>query len=450
MSVKVLLDQINVQSPCTASWDAMTGNDQIRFCHHCSLSVHNLSEMTSRQVFKLIAKSNGRLCIRYMRRPDGSLDTSKSLRSSAVKLHRISRRVSQVAAGAFTATLSVTGAMAQSSQCSGPSCNDSGVSEINNRWKPRASVNGRVTAANGEPIPAASVALFNEQTQSALYTSTSATGEFRFEELDASTYKVRFEAQGFSPREVLGVYLSEGAASRIDQMLPAESLKAEEAEEEGEERRQIFVGGAIAVVAPKDPFIRAVQQDDLERVTALIAGRDVNRRDEASGTTALEHAVRNANREMVQLLITAGAKVNAQNTAGDTVLMMMDTDATSDLVWDLINAGAKVDAQDKEGNTALMEAAGYNNQELLKTLLEAGAKVNAKNKQGQTALILAAAEGLVNNLRILINAGAEVNALDQEGKNALFYASDNTRSAAVRLLKANGGDEAVAARIEEK
>ena len=31
------LDQIQVDSPCNAEWDSMTGNDQIRFCDHCNL-----------------------------------------------------------------------------------------------------------------------------------------------------------------------------------------------------------------------------------------------------------------------------------------------------------------------------------------------------------------------------------------------------------------------------
>jgi hypothetical protein len=427
----------------------MTGNDQIRFCDHCSLSVHNLSEMTSKQVLRLIGKSHGRVCIRYIRRPGGALATSTSLHASAGKLHRIGRRVSKVAAGAFTASLSISGAAAQTTECSGSSCNNSAVSQIDTRWHPRASIVGKVTTLAGAPIPAASIAIFNERTQAGLFTSGNFNGEFRFEGLESGIYTVRFEAPGFSPVERKGVYLGENMSTRVDQTLSTERLETP-GDEEQEQEHFVVTSGVVAIVAPKDPFIRAAQEDDLEKVTALLAGRDVNLRDKDSATTALEHAVRNANREMVQLLLSAGANVNAQNRGGETVLMMMDQDATSDLVWDLINAGAKVELINNGGNTALMEAASTNNQELLKTLLEAGANVNVKNKQGQTALMMAASEGLVNNIRTLILAGAEVNALDKEGKNALFYATDNTQSAATRLLKSHGSVEVVAKKVEEQ
>ena len=61
MSAKALIGQIQVQNPCASAWDLMVGNDQIRFCEHCHLSVHNLTEMTRNQVMRLIARSEGRL-----------------------------------------------------------------------------------------------------------------------------------------------------------------------------------------------------------------------------------------------------------------------------------------------------------------------------------------------------------------------------------------------------
>jgi Carboxypeptidase regulatory-like domain len=75
MTAKVLISQIKVENPCSVAWDSMIGNDQIRFCEHCNLSVNNLSELTQKQVLRLISKSDGRLCVRYHRRPDGSLVT---------------------------------------------------------------------------------------------------------------------------------------------------------------------------------------------------------------------------------------------------------------------------------------------------------------------------------------------------------------------------------------
>jgi ankyrin repeat protein len=433
MPAKTFLDQIRV-NPCTQSWDSMVGNDQFRFCKHCNLSVHNLAEMTRKEVERLIAKSQGRLCVRYQRRPDGSLRTLPA----AQKLHRITRRASQVAAGAFSASIAFTGA-ALSQVTAEAYVRPAAIGNLDPQVLMGAAVVGMVRDQSGAAIPSASVSITSDQNKIALYTSVTMAGEFRFEGLTAGIYSLRVEAPGFSASELSNVYVQADTETRLDQILQAESLVGEDEVEGTQEFRS--VGGAVIYVAPSDPFILAAQQDDIQEVTKLLAGRDVNARDKTSNTTALEHAVRNSNREMVQLLIGAGAKVNLGNPAGQTVLMMLDGDATSDLVWDLVNAGAKVNIKDNDGETPLMTAARYNNVDVIKTLLEAGAEVNARNKEKQTALFEAAAYGHVNVIRTLVHAGADVNLLDHEGKNALSFAVDGGHPASVRLLRNQGASE---------
>ena len=114
MAPKNFLNNLTIPSPCTADWNSMIGNDQVRFCEHCNLDVHNLSLMTRNQAQRLVARSNGRLCVRYHHDSAGRPLTLPVRQ----KLHRIGRRVSRIAAGAFTATLSVTSAVAQNSASS--------------------------------------------------------------------------------------------------------------------------------------------------------------------------------------------------------------------------------------------------------------------------------------------------------------------------------------------
>jgi hypothetical protein len=42
MSRKDFSGLLNITSPCQADWHSRFGNDRIRFCEHCRLSVHNL------------------------------------------------------------------------------------------------------------------------------------------------------------------------------------------------------------------------------------------------------------------------------------------------------------------------------------------------------------------------------------------------------------------------
>ena len=441
MAPKNFLNTLTIPSPCTADWDSMIGNDRVRFCEHCNLEVHNLSMMTRNQAQRIVSRSNGRLCVRYRHDSSGRPITLPM----GQKLHRIGRHVSRIAAGAFTATLSVTSAVAQNSASSqSGSWNPPHTTQPNARWALGSSIAGTVTDQNGAVIPGATISLSNAELQVALYASTDFNGQFRIESLQAGVYKLRIEAPGFAADQTDGVYAQANGETRVDRTLNVATIEETVDVEDTTKVELSSGGGMVAFIAPESPFVRAAQQDNLEALTALIAGMDVNLRDKRSGTTALEHAVKNANREMVQLLLSAGANVNAKNPEGETVLMMLDDDATGDLVWDLLNARADVNLKDKSGTTALMQIAVSNNLEALKTLLDAGAEVNARNKLGRTALMLAASEGFVNNVRALVLAGADINVTDKDNMDALAHASENDHTAVVRFLKAKGAMETVA------
>ena len=47
-----------------------------RFCAQCNLNVYNLSGMTRNEAESLIARNEGRLCVRFYRRADGSIITT--------------------------------------------------------------------------------------------------------------------------------------------------------------------------------------------------------------------------------------------------------------------------------------------------------------------------------------------------------------------------------------
>jgi len=101
------LDHVQVAAPCKADWEQMIGSDRMRFCGQCNLNVYNLSGMSRSEAESLIARNEGRLCVRFYRRFDGSIITS----DCPIGLSAIRRRVSYltkalVAAGlAFLASI---------------------------------------------------------------------------------------------------------------------------------------------------------------------------------------------------------------------------------------------------------------------------------------------------------------------------------------------------------
>ncbi len=98
-----VLEDVRVAAPCTAAWTAMTGDDRARMCGECNRHVYNLSAMTREQATALIAEREGRLCVRFFQRADGTILTA----DCKVGVRRRRRRRLAIAG----ATVAVAGAV---------------------------------------------------------------------------------------------------------------------------------------------------------------------------------------------------------------------------------------------------------------------------------------------------------------------------------------------------
>lgn len=436
MSARDLSNQLKIKNPCSASWDEMIGNNQIRFCEHCELTVHDLSQLTPKRVRRLVAKSRGRLCVRYQSLPDGSI----LLKAIPKKVHQIQRRVSRIAAGAFSATLTLTNAMAQ------PGADRLGY-ERTFTYENGASVEvialsatikGRVIDPHGAVIQGAGITLGTDDAPYLLGAISDSLGEYRLEGLQPGNYRLTITAPNFANHEIPGLVITTGV-TQIESSLEIAVTQYEVevvAPEQQSEQLEVL-SGAVAIQA-EEPLIRAANDDDLQDLERLLTRDNVNARDKNTGRTALEHAVLNNNREMVQVLLAAGADVNSRDASKQTALMLLGSETTVEIVWDLINAGAKVNLRDEEGDTALTEIASEKNLPALMALLHAGAKVENKNDEGQTALIVAARSEQVANVRALVRAGADINARDKKGWTALDHALEEGNYLVIKLLQSYG------------
>jgi hypothetical protein len=99
---KSTLNKVRIAAPCSADWDNMFGNERVRFCEQCQLHVYNLSDMSKAEAERLIGQTEGRLCVRFYRRNDGSIITE----NCPVGLRAIKRRLSRVATAVATSVLS--------------------------------------------------------------------------------------------------------------------------------------------------------------------------------------------------------------------------------------------------------------------------------------------------------------------------------------------------------
>ncbi|KAJ3688029.1 hypothetical protein LUZ61_017193 [Rhynchospora tenuis] len=103
-----------------------------------------------------------------------------------------------------------------------------------------------------------------------------------------------------------------------------------------------------------------------------------------------------------------------------------------ELVRILLAAGADPSAQDPHFRTVLHTAAMINDAELVKIILEAGVDVNIKNAQNTTPLHVALNRGSNSCVGLLLSAGADCNLQDDDGDNAFHIAAD-----AARMIREN-------------
>ena len=196
-------------------------------------------------------------------------------------------------------------------------------------------------------------------------------------------------------------------------------------------------------------------------------------------------------KEIVEMLIAAGADVNTQVDSGETALMLASQHGHLEVVKILLVHGADATLQDKGGITALLVSIITTGSEIkeshkgvLELLFKAGAslevppqcavsfskaiiglfkkgalpaclvnemvrrkygglitalmkvefKGDVKDKGGQTPLMMAAFCGYADIVKMLIDAGADVNVEDSKSKTALSKAAYKGHAEIVKLL----------------
>lgn len=101
------LNNIKIASPCSADWNEMNGDERKRFCGQCKLTVYNLSEMTQTEAENYLFEAEGRVCVKFYKRKDGTVITQ----NCPVGFAKVKQRVSQIATATFGLIMGVFGGL---------------------------------------------------------------------------------------------------------------------------------------------------------------------------------------------------------------------------------------------------------------------------------------------------------------------------------------------------
>ncbi len=242
--------------------------------------------------------------------------------------------------------------------------------------------------------------------------------------------------------------ISERLAAATDLVKPRPSLNPKMVAWRGEQRRkalEVARNGADTMDSDgHSALYYAASAGDIALVEGLLAkGADPNRRGKDSVWSPLHATASNGEAGIAKLLIARGARIDTSGTNLPTPIEIAVGNDQNEIVELLLTAGADVNARDSFGGSLLHRAAvSSDNRELVELLAKAGANVNAPGEGGKTPLHVAASSTeqrrippplgkssappfarKIEIVQALLKAGADPLAKDAAGKTPADYAT---------------------------
>ena len=199
---------------------------------------------------------------------------------------------------------------------------------------------------------------------------------------------------------------------------------------------KIVTGLICTILIACTPLPKIASDGDVEKIRSITQSNADLEVYADQNTTALYEAVTAGHKEIVELLLRAGANPDAADLDdGWTPLIVAAKLGYSSIADLLIRNKANVNVTNSARENALMHAAYQEHLSIVEMLIDAGAELDAVNDQGMTALMMSL--GKYGNAEIaikLIKAGSDVNRTDMKGWTPLAMAVRNGHKAAVKEL----------------
>ena len=197
-------------------------------------------------------------------------------------------------------------------------------------------------------------------------------------------------------------------------------------------------------------WLEAISNNDIAQVkTWLAQGFNPNGEEEYGCDTALHLSARLGFYELTQLLIKHKANVNAKDYLGHVPLHYATANNFANIVTLLITNGAEIDARNEECEgsdsrplNALQIATREGYTEIVELLLEHGANIAVIDEENEQETLLHTASlcGYEKIVELLIKNGIDINEKARYDHTPLHYAVANNRANIVTLLITTGAE----------
>ncbi|XP_070579650.1 transient receptor potential cation channel subfamily A member 1-like [Ptychodera flava] len=187
----------------------------------------------------------------------------------------------------------------------------------------------------------------------------------------------------------------------------------------------------------------AVEENHVKYVSALLRhGAEIllNSKD-SNDQTPLHYAAENGNLEMLQLLLSNGAKPDVKDAEEKVPLHIAAQYGQRDCAEALTEANPmQLNEDDIDGRTPLLLASVHGHHKVANALLKIGANISSRDDTRMSALSLAASKGHVDTVKVLIRNHADVHAVDKNKNTALHHSAASGHVAVTKKLLEKGAD----------
>merc|ERR1719354_777015 len=171
---------------------------------------------------------------------------------------------------------------------------------------------------------------------------------------------------------------------------------------------------------------------------------ELSEKNEVSKSSVFENSediyelINSSNLEKLKLHLNLNPEaIRSLNAQGMTPLQVATCLGNQQIINVLISSGADLNARSARGFSSLHMAASYNHHKTLETLLENGSSVNCTNKDLQTPLHLACRRGHFVSVVVLLKHGADPDLCDSRNRNAMDYAVSFNHEDIIHYLNKN-------------
>ena len=161
---------------------------------------------------------------------------------------------------------------------------------------------------------------------------------------------------------------------------------------------------------------------------------------DSDGRTPLHYAAEYGRLNIVNLLLTHGANLEARNNAGQSPLYFASNSGHLAIVEALVAHGADPTIGNDSGATPLYSAARYGHLKTVEFLRSKDVDIDVTNEWGWTPLHIAAHNNHLQVVQFLVENGAKINFADKYGRRPLTHASRHGYIEMVDLLLDSGAE----------